>query len=186
MEAKLIKNADAYSVKINNEYVAFANEDFVGYATQKFRDNLLGKLSLSNCQAIEHGYGYDLDELAILCTKEEDTIVGNQKMAIGFIKGFQKALEILGDKKFSEEDVILIAEYVRVASQSTPDIRTKDLFDEYQSVQQTEFDVEIVMEDSFAKNDEVYVDETNAKGNYNTHSKIPKLDADGCLILKII
>jgi hypothetical protein len=41
------------------------------------------------------------------------------------------------------------------------------------------------MEDSFTKNDEVYIDETNAKGNYSTHNKKPKLDAGGCLILKI-
>ena len=53
-----------------------------------------------------------------------------------------------------------------------------------QSLQQTEWACIVEMEDSFTKNDEVYVDETNAKGNYSTHSKIPKLDADGCLILK--
>ena len=51
-------------------------------------------------------------------------------------------------------------------------------------LQQTEWNVIIEMEDSFTKNDEVYVDETNAKGNYSTHSKNPLLDADGCLILK--
>ena len=84
MEGKLIKVETGYVLMVNN----------IMYAT----DN--DKLSLKNCEVVANGY--DLDELAVLSTKEETTIVGNQKMAQGFIKGFQKALEILGDKKFSE------------------------------------------------------------------------------------
>jgi hypothetical protein len=45
------------------------------------------------------------------------------------------------------------------------------------------WDVEIEMEDTFIKNSDQYIDEVGV-GNYSTHSKKPKLDENGCLILK--
>lgn len=52
------------------------------------------KLSLENCKAIEKGY--DLDEL-----------VNNSKYSEeDYIKGFLKAIEILGDKKYTKEDML--------------------------------------------------------------------------------
>jgi hypothetical protein len=124
-----------------------------------------------------------LDELADEYYKQFDNLPVIRYNA--YTAGFQKALELMGDKKFSEE-VILIAEYIRVASQSTPSVRTKDLFNEYQSLQQTEWDVEIEIKN--------VIDETRivgaikgVKGSGNkitTYKQIPKLDADDCLILK--
>jgi hypothetical protein len=181
MEAKLIKNADAYSVKINNEYVAFANEYFVGYATQKFRDNLLGKLSLSNCQAVANGY--DLDELA----KEKYPYEKTEMFSCfeldckqeGFIEGAKTILELLGDKKFSEKDIknAIHKGFFSEALSTTERIVESNKY--IQSLQQTEWDVII---------------KTTCDGmvtglcmpevcNCNI---IPKLDADGCLILKRI
>jgi hypothetical protein len=132
-------------------------------------DNPIGKLSLKKCQAIE--LGYDLDDLA----KKEylDGYDTTEMCRAAFKDGFKKAIELMDDKKFSEDDVILISEYVRVASQSTPNVRTKDLFDEYQSLQQTEWDVEIVMEYQGFEED----------GKLR-EAYLPKLDEDGCLILK--
>jgi hypothetical protein len=141
MEAKLKKESGgAYTLVLDNP---------------KEYPSPLPFLSIKNCQAIERGY--DLDELA----KREylDGYDNTYLCRITFKDGFQKALELMGDKKFSEKDVILIAEYIRVASQSTPSVKTKDLFDEYQSLQQTEWDVTFNPEE---------------------------LDADGCLILKRI
>jgi hypothetical protein len=156
-------------------------------------------LSLKNCQAIE--LGYDLDEFSSSSRKEFEVAYNVLKpksgegydyynrgldFQVGVITGFQKALEILGDKKYSEQDV-RDAYFHGEKDSYTKGGQTKEMENEFiQSLQQTEWDVDIVMEDSFAKNDEVYVDETNAKGNYSTHSKIPKLDPDGCLILKRI
>ncbi len=124
-----------------------------------------------------------MDELADEYYKQFDNLPVIRYNA--YTAGFQKALELMGDKKFSEE-VILIAEYIRVASQSTPSVRTKDLFNEYQSLQQTEWDVEIEIKN--------VIDETRivgaikgVKGSGNkitTYKQIPKLDADDCLILK--
>lgn len=128
------------------------------------------KLSLKNCQAIENGY--DLDELARDCE-----ITPTYAHEQGFITGFQKALEILGDKKFSEDDVIsmirksretgLTAEYLILA------------------FQQTEWDVEIEMicphpEDTYRCGMGYGCDADGC----NHPNKVPYLDKDGCLILK--
>ena len=150
MEGKLIKVENGYVLMVNN----------IMYAT----DN--DKLSLKNCEAIENGY--DLDELAVLSTKEESTIVGNQKMAIGFIKGFQKAIEILGDKKFSEEDVKNV--YLN-------SFKHEWFGDCIKSLQQTEWDVEVVIECGEVK-------QCECSSNENCLNPQPKLDEDGCLILR--
>ena len=85
-------------------------------------------------------------------------------MAQGFIKGFQKALEILGDKKFSEEDM-KNAIYI---AWDDDNLATTDII---QLLQQTEWDVEIEQEliQSSIEGEAIW--------------KI-KLDTDGCLILK--
>ena len=163
MEAKLIK--------IDYQFFLYDVKDNLIATTE---DSPYKRISMKNCQTIERGY--DLDELAddfIRCPEDMRTLSEDREIN-SFKKGFQKALEILGDKKFSEEDVVNIAEYVRVASQSTPKVRTRDLFDEYQSLQQTEWDVEIEMVPALSNNGNVY------------YGDIPKLDADGCLILKRI
>jgi hypothetical protein len=97
-------------------------------------------------------------------------------MAVGKLC-FQKAVEILGDKKFSEEDGIAMIEKSRETGLSAEYlILTK---------QQTEWDVEIEMDDVFIKNSDQYIDEVGV-GNYSTHTKAPTLDIDGCLILRRI
>ena len=95
-----------------------------------------------------------------------------------FTKGFQKALSILGDKKFSEEDV-------KRAMDVTLNYETKRDAESYQekidflkSLQQTEFDVEVIME---------YKQQlANGYKNQYENVVVPKLDADGCLIIKRI
>ena len=85
MEAKLIK--------INGEYLL--NPSIVGT-----------KLSLKNCQAIERGY--DLDELAKADADLRYNQPGEEDLWLtrvtGIEYGFNLALKILGDKKFSKED----------------------------------------------------------------------------------
>jgi hypothetical protein len=119
-------------------------------------DNPKGKLSLKNCQAIE--LGYDLDELV-----KEDFFRGKYQYHLAnnhlefFKVGFQKALEILGDKKFSEDDILKAIEMYYE--------KGKIFIEIIQSLQQTEWDVEV---------------ETHPR------EWIKKLDEDGCLILKKI
>ena len=95
---------------------------------------------------------------------EEDSL----QRKVDFTLGFLSALEILGDKKFSEEDMINFAEYCKGDL-----MKTKDLFNEYQSLQQTEWDVEIEQE----------LIQSSIEGEAIWKLK---LDKDGCLILKRI
>jgi hypothetical protein len=142
-------------------------------------DNPKGKLSLKNCQAIE--LGYDLNELAMgYDLYEKINFVGQMR---AYKEGFQKALEILGDKKFSEEDVIKAIEIARNGSMQEQHngygrpTESRYVLDNLpsdeiiQSLQQTEWDVEILC-----------LHTGNPK--YTTNTGLPKLDEDGCLILK--
>ena len=183
MKAKLIKNIDGYELFTQGFLKGSTNHGLIDSLNIE-EGPIRYKLSVKNCQAIENGY--DLYELAKENYHKFWSVVDESEMlnhTFGYVEGFQKALEILGDKKFNEEDVILIAEYIRVASQSTPSVRTKDLFNEYQSLQQTEWDVEIVMskqEYTWTPPGEGFEDQT-----YRDWREVPKLDATGCLILKL-
>ena len=175
MEGKLIKQEDGYYALYNAEGI-FISDVNGGSVTNR--------LSLKNCQEIENGY--DLDKLALDYYK---LVFGNTK---SYKDGFQKALEILGDKKFSEKDVISMIEKSRETG----------LTAEYLMLtkQQTEWDVVVEMDidNPCPKCGE----KDNVHGNYdysnitrpliNTlcnecgtyFSPIPKLDADGCIVLK--
>ena len=130
--------------------------------------NPMNKLSIKNCEAIANGY--DLDELALDYYK---LVFGNTK---SYKDGFQKALEILGDKKFSEEDV----KFMFQLGFNLDNAISRNEYDAHiQSLQQTEWDVEIVTEPMNL--DEI---REQGKGFLNSNTNKPKLDANGCLILK--
>ena len=150
MEGKLIKDKNDYFLDLENK---------------------IGQLSLKNCQAIENDY--NLDELA-----EQNWRIGLEEYmptpathVTSFKAGFQKALEILGDKKFSEKDVINAFHVGRLYQGREGDTTIENYL---QSLQQTEWDVEIITEPFLSVGD-------NFHDKYQTR---PKLDADGCLILK--
>ena len=128
-------------------------------------DGYMKKLSFKNCEAIANGY--DLNDII-----NENCDKWNTEKANGIEIGFQKALEILGDKKFSEDDLDKVIEMSR-------DIRyiTYSIDDIIQSLQQTEWDVEIVIECGEVK-------QCECSSNENCLNPQPKLDADGCLILR--
>jgi hypothetical protein len=156
MEGKLIKLelSEGYRLDdLNGNYIASTL-------------NGKNKLSLKNCLAIENGY--DLDELALDYYK---LVFGNTK---SYKDGFQKAVELLGDKKFSEEDVKKAIEF-GMKSYHSWKVRNEDEF--IQSLQQTEFDVEIVMEQDYLKWKQSDIEDIK-------DCLVPKLDEDGCLILK--
>jgi len=152
MEGKLIKVENGYVLMVNN----------IMYAT----DN--DKLSLKNCEAIANGY--DLDELAFNYA-ESKTPIGHTWWTYTqhFKEGFQKALELLGDKKFSEGDLREAISQTRKGM-----LYNKKYEDEYiQSLQQTEWDVIV----------ETYIySEMDGRGGFS--ERRPKLDEEGCLILK--
>ena len=148
--------------------VNFLLEDDKGVVIASTSLNKEGlSLSQKNCQAIE--LGYDLDELVDEWVFEtnghkwsnNDNTTGDNYGS--FKEGFQKALELMGDKKFSEEQ--LREAFFHVQNEPTFDVFK-------QSLQQTQWDVEVVMVPAMSNNGNVY------------YGDIPKLDSDGCLILK--
>ena len=158
MKAKLKKTNGKYSLWVGIDILANTLNP----------DGFKHKLSLKNCQAIERGY--DLDELADDFSRKFPNDSEPIRYA-SFIIGFQKALEILGDKKFSEEDM-------KKAYLIGCDKQTTSSYHVEKNIQslQTEWDCIVEME---------------CCGNYDPPCNIncgygpkPKLDADGCLILK--
>lgn len=146
MKAQLVKREDRWDLY---------NED--GHKIASTLDGAGNKLSFKNYQAIERGY--DLDELATkICG---NTIYDFEKHDF-FRQGFQEALELMGDKKFSEEDIRkALSAGLSIGYGRQFEIENKQVeIDSYmESLQQTEWEV-----------------------TYNPE----ELDADGCLILKRI
>jgi hypothetical protein len=165
MKAKLIKKSEIhYDLMIDTH----------GLYTSTYQWTSNGNLlSLKNCQAIENGY--DLDELVneVYPIPENSIlpiITMNMASRRAFKAGFQKALSILGDKKFSEEDIREAFAVARHIGKNSIAYEFEEWFDRHMK-QQTEWDVEIVME------------EVSIGDKYTPEPK-PKLDADGRLILK--
>ena len=192
-------------IKVENDYrLLDKNNSIIGTTDLEYQQafsDVCQKLSIKNCEAIANGY--DLDELVkttfpslencgvYLWMSETD----RNRQRSAFIKGFHKALEILGDKKFSEKELTMLFAYghqigmnnvLAIQSQHSPQPMPKPdsdkLRDELiQSLQQTEWEVVIEMEvvsdfDSRAEIDG-QVFSTNKK-------QVPKLDANGFITLK--
>ena len=162
MKARLIKEGSfGYKIKFYND------DDMAACA--------LGLLSLKNCQAIENGY--DLDEMAKKFRNE--TIMNSSFISdeTSFKEGAKAIIELLGDKKFSEEQMFKMFIYGHALTNAiklkvVEDKPMGDIFNDFiQLLQQTEWDVEIEMEEV-------------AIGDKYTPEPKPKLDKEGCLILK--
>jgi hypothetical protein len=156
-------------IKTDVNYILEDNKGVVIASTSLKKEGL--SLSLKNCQAVE--LGYDLGELADehahkTCEDmyEQKSLTGAEwgwETASDFKKGFQKALELISDKKFSEEQ--LREAFFHVQNEPTFDVFK-------QSLQQTEWDIEIETVPALSNNGNVY------------YGDIPKLDENNCLILK--
>jgi len=172
MKFKLITDGN------NNYSVLDSKNELIATTMESIVTNQ--KLSLKNCEAIANGY--DLDELA----ENEVRYMrrGDERLQrwYGFVDGFEKALEILGDKKFSEEQ--MLQAFLKGVSLQI------DAPTFQQSLQQKEWEVEIEMET-------IWVGQCNCPCHSDgvtimhfmacCHPRMvesPKLDSDGCLILK--
>lgn len=182
MKAKLIKEGSfGYKIKFYND------DDMAACA--------LGLLSLKNCQAIENGY--DLDELADRAFDNmgyHSTVTPHEEkqFKLGYRMAFREALSILGDKKFSEEDMKRAwlggtnagAEFESMRDYDSEDDNEPFEFAEesekkfIQSLQQTEWDVEVERQCLDPNCDGI-----NRKGCCIPGDK-PRMDSEGCLILK--
>ena len=136
----------------------------------------LQKLSRDNCEAIE--LGYDLNKLAEEWIDYNGEKWSNNNNEVGdnygsFKAGFQTAVEILANNKFSYTD--MYAAFGQGWSRGKAEKNGADLTDErtrfMRYIQPSSWDVEIEM------------DEMNSDDLSSLKSK-PKLDESGCLILK--
>lgn len=198
MDAKLIKTDNTYVLSVNQYYdQVYALADL-----QKAKELDKQKLSISNCQAVE--YNLDLDELF---KKYIDSIVDYVHPSFcnraDFKAGCNTIIKLLGDKRFNKEDIISAIVYHTYLEHNDglPDTGDSDdarIDKVIQTLQQTEWDVEIVEEGDINQCDgckagheltdlgmHVYPESTRAYMVCQANKyKKPKLDADGCLILK--
>ena len=169
METKLIKDR-IFLRKVADSYVLHRIKDGVLTIEGDSQYDIGGiepfyKLSLSNCQAVANGY--DLDELAENEVRYMSR--GDERLQrwYGFVDGFEKALEVNSDKRFTFKEMVDCWNKALNFQE-----HKETLGDHMQSLRQTEWDVEIVMGDPIGIGDK-----------YTPDTK-PKLDADGCLLLK--
>ena len=169
IKGKLIKVNNIYTLMVNGKMFATNDEDFQN-------DYEVEKLSLKNCEAIERGY--DLDELAKNFAIKELADPNDYEHSIyastienAYMSGFQKALELLGGKKYTEND--LYRAFLINSAGNNDTLRWFFKHNVLPTFKQTEWDVEI----------ETYIFSTmDDKSGFS--ERRPKLDADGCLILK--
>ena len=171
MEAKLIKVENTFYLKQDGTILGTSSYPNLSASIRY-------SLSLENCEAIERGY--DLDELVMGYDLYENINFVGQTRA--YKAGFQKALEVNADKRFTLEDMM------NCWNKALTFQNHKETLGEYiQSLQQTEWDVEIVME-KVKDETKIVGSVKGVKGSGNkitTYKSIPKLDADDCIILKL-
>jgi hypothetical protein len=172
MKAKLKKENSQYNLYLDNDMIASTYP----YQNQKM-------LSRQNCDDI---FGVvDVEKLA-----EEDCSihhpyhpVHDQTTRATFIRGFNKAMELNKDKVFTLEDIKMAMRIVFDWSEGdnhSECTSLNELLDKFQSIQQpTEIEVEVEMEEEFIFDPAMGI----SQGYY---SEKPKLDSNGCLILKKI
>jgi hypothetical protein len=154
-------------------------EDEQGVMYSLSGDNLPENYVLSdkNCQDIERGY--DLDELADECQNIliKDNWRESPSQKIAFTLGFQKALEILGDK--DKKNIELLKEKLTDYFEDITDQKSyiSEKIDDI--LQQTEWEVEILTHEEFIFDPSMGI----SQGHYLTKEI---LDSKGRLILKNI
>ena len=180
MKAELVKRKDRWDLYLIADGSKIASTS----------PNPMNKLSIKNCQAIENGY--DLDELVEENFQGLRDCIVDKDVAEFYISLVKTTVtELLGDKKFSEDDV---RKAYTIGWNSCNNFMEYDenhelieLPDCIQSLQQTEWDVEIEMicphpEDTYVCGIQYGCDEDGC----NNPNQIPYLDKNGCLILKRI
>ena len=168
MKGQLIKRKDRWDLYLVSD----------GSKIASTAPNPMNKLSLKNCEEIENGY--DLDVLAKSeAIKISETEVRDEKLERIYKRGFQKALEILGDKKFSVEDIQNFIDSENPGQYPYIALQLKQ--------KSNEWDVEIEMicphpMDTYRCGLQYGCDEYGC----NHPNQVPYLDKDSCLILKRI
>jgi hypothetical protein len=172
--------------KLGDEYKLYSHDSCIA-TTQESPHK---RLSKQNCDEM---FGIiDVGALALEeCNNTDPLRLDSQKykqdpyFRIGYLKGFNKAMELNKDKLFTVEDVELAIAFGlngMYGYESGEEGTTKNQMKRFiQSLQQTEWNVIVEMECPECK-EYGYISE--CRNECNKKFTQPKLDADGCLILK--
>lgn len=188
MKGQLVKRDDRWDLYLSD-----------GQKVASTLPGATGKLSVENCKAVESGYNLDeltADYMTLFPARanDHDRALFRGGMKDGFREGFQKALSIFRDKKFSEEDMRIAydAGASNIDGDGDPiDDVDMDFEGIIHSAQETEWDVEIVGSGTVYKtvldcctNHHPKFGCTKKNGCSCISNELPQLDVDGCLFLK--
>ena len=155
MKAKLIKIRNGYDLYNGNEMIG-----------STFSHQNIPLLSLKNCQAIERGY--DLDELVLDYEKEnEEHIQIDERQKQAFKEGFQKALELM------ETEIKQLREFTKGFAEDW----------DFDGGWNCIVEMEYIGKCNGNNGDGCF--QESPGHNCGCFERNPKLDADGCLILKL-
>jgi hypothetical protein len=166
MKAKLIKHTDGtYILSHNPSGWCIGSTDYE-YISKHKGEQIVSKLSKQNCDEI---FGVvDVEKIA-----DRHTFGQRNHEWKAYIKGFSKAMELMKDKVFTLEQM---HKAIRLACSEY----SGNIIDEV-TQQPSEIEVEIEME-PYRMSDFVEDGNTHPSGAIER----PKLDSEGCLILKKI
>lgn len=186
MKARLIKRENGYILIDTNK----SNEDRWCVIGSYPYNKDVEELSLKNCQAVE--IGYSLDEIASSngYNKDLNGLQGYRKYT-AFEQGFQNGIQTIGNNKFNEEDIRKAIAFgwdyegmtrKEMEEKYNLELEYNNSYNEdvdkfIKSLKKTEWDVKI----EFEINHEI----SNGSTECFTDFK-PKLDSEGCLILRRI
>ena len=183
--------------KTGNDYILYSKDNSVLGITSGTIEGR--KLSLHNCEDIERGY--NLDVLAEERTKNqlirllggedrEEVLDDIKKRKFYFIEGAKAILEILGDKMYTESHMAyMMAKTCEFVENHLDRISSVEFFNNtIKSLQPKEWDVEIQMENKQQLTNGYKNQPDNVIGFIAAYENVvvPKLDDDGCLILRRI
>ena len=160
-------------MKLGDEYKLYSHDSCIATT----HESPYKKLSLKNCQAIANGY--DLDEIKRKLFGGFDGQPDSFTIA-AVERTVEIMFEILGHKKFSETELYRAFLINSAGNNTTLENTFKEIV--LPMFQQAEWDVEVEMENSLTNGYKNQPD--NVIGFIAEYKSVPKLDSDGCLILK--
>lgn len=178
---KLIKDHDNYHLVNHEQYIIATSDESILKCTDK------QKLCIKNCQAIVDGY--DLQYLEKLIDKEfkefdqEFRIVCRRQLQESLTNMFLNGLNINNDKRFTKRDMISAYNEGKDVkySNNAEDIEEYNFIQSLRKPEFTAIDVIVEMEDSKVVKSHIW---DGSNDGELTWVKQPKLDCNGCLILK--
>lgn len=152
------------------------------------------KLSKKNCIEIEQGQNLGtlaMEFIGVPTTEYNDC---DMRVYNAVMYGFKKCLQMTEEElqgAFELLEKCYNNPPTKIETESDPDYEilseeklwNEDFRKAMLIINPNEWEVVLETEDSFKKTDEKYVDEIGS-GNFYEHSKQPKLDENGCVILR--